>query len=362
MMYAHNSGLPGDDIPRIQIARIHLNDWRSSYFGTTCEEEGFAWRLTCMIYDSMGELPDDDERNARAMCLDIRVYRRLRHRLIVEMGKFAIAPGRITHARIVREIEDYITTRRRRSEAATERERDRKLQVRSAGLPANLQGEVQQKSAGSPADVQPKLDGLLLELEADLLEKPNEINGCTATMVGTPEAQSIRPPRARACPKPKPIREEKYIPGAPPPPSPVGELCEPASAKGKPKVTRAEAVAAFDAYNALARRIGLMVAQRLTSERERHIRNRLADYGLEGWTRALANIERSKYLRGGNKDGWKADLDFMVRPSRFPKLHDGGYGNGAHAGPAQNDPAEIEARRAYEAELEIARQRYGGVG
>jgi hypothetical protein len=92
---------------------------------------------------------------------------------------------------------------------------------------------------------------------------------------------------------------------------------------------------AFDAYNQAAVKLGLATAAKLTADRKRKIAARLADYGLDGWNRALANIERSAFLTGKTSHGFRASLDFVCQPTSFGKLHDGGYSGGsvAHAAP-----------------------------
>jgi hypothetical protein len=96
--------------------------------------------------------------------------------------------------------------------------------------------------------------------------------------------------------------------------------------------TPAEALVAFEAYNETALRCGLAQARACTPERRKKIQTRLREVGgLDGWMQALANIERSSYLTGGNKDGWRADLKFLLRPDNFHKVYEGGYGNGRHA-------------------------------
>jgi hypothetical protein len=86
--------------------------------------------------------------------------------------------------------------------------------------------------------------------------------------------------------------------------------------------------AAFDAYNATAKRCGLSQATTLTDDRRKKIKDRLDTYGLDGWTRAMANIEKSAFLTGKNDKKWKASLEFVLQASSFNKLHDGVYGNG----------------------------------
>lgn len=101
--------------------------------------------------------------------------------------------------------------------------------------------------------------------------------------------------------------------------------------KPLPKFGKLEALEAFNAFNAIALRCALPQAAKLTPNRERSIVARLKDYGLDGWHRALANIEKSKFLTGGTEQGFRADLDFVCQAKSFGKLHDGGYGNGRHA-------------------------------
>jgi hypothetical protein len=85
---------------------------------------------------------------------------------------------------------------------------------------------------------------------------------------------------------------------------------------------------AFESYNQLALECGLPQAAKLTPDRKRKIAARLKDYGPEGWDQALANIRRSSFLTGSNDRNWRANLDFLLKPEKFSKVHDGGYGNG----------------------------------
>lgn len=103
-----------------------------------------------------------------------------------------------------------------------------------------------------------------------------------------------------------------------------------------PKFGRLEALEAFNAYNAVALKCAIPQAAKMTPNRERSIVARLKDYGLDGWHRAIANIEKSKFLTGGTEAGFRADLDFVCQAKSFGKLHDGGYSNGR---PVQKAPA-----------------------
>lgn len=121
---------------------------------------------------------------------------------------------------------------------------------------------------------------------------------------------------------------------------PMGDAVVDAPKKRPPVQKRSTEVrAAFDAYNEVAAKCRLPRATKLTDLRAKKIQARLRDYGLDGWKQALGNIEKSAFLRGQTQHGFCADLDFVCRPERFERLHDGGYGNGAHA--PQVAPAKL---------------------
>ena len=82
---------------------------------------------------------------------------------------------------------------------------------------------------------------------------------------------------------------------------------------------------AFDDYNEMAVAHGLPRASKLTDERKRAITKTLADFGLDGWRKMLANVPQSPHLMGDNDRGWKCDLDFLTNPKKFTRVLDGGY-------------------------------------
>ena len=96
--------------------------------------------------------------------------------------------------------------------------------------------------------------------------------------------------------------------------------------RAKPEFGKAEALEAFHAYNATAERLALPQAAKFTPERERSITARLKAYGLDGWQRALENIEKSPFLMGETDHQFRPTLDFVCQAKSFGKLHDGGYG------------------------------------
>lgn len=82
----------------------------------------------------------------------------------------------------------------------------------------------------------------------------------------------------------------------------------------------------MNAYNEMAERCDLAKA-RMTNQRMGKIHARLKEFGADSWAKALEAIERSKFLRGLAKTDrkWKADLDFMLQPSKYVRLLEGGY-------------------------------------
>lgn len=201
-MSISNGGPPidSDDAPNIRVIRIHINDWVASTRGMSLDEEGFFWRFTCLFYDRMGTVPDDDYIVSRAMNLDIRVYKKFKARMVA-LGKITSDERRLTNARAEREINNYLREYKRRSEAAKQREEGKRSAQRSAGLPADFR----QTSGELPLEVRKKSDELPSLQSTDLFKKTKENNGCNATTV--PQGDHSPHARARPKPKPKPISE-----------------------------------------------------------------------------------------------------------------------------------------------------------
>jgi hypothetical protein len=128
----------------------------------------------------------------------------------------------------------------------------------------------------------------------------------------------------------------------------------------KQKLNYGEALDAFNSYNELAQRVGLPMARSLTPQRRKNLMARLREHGgMDAWRIAMANIERSAFLRGNNPKGWTANLDFVLQATSFAKLVDGVYGNGAHAntvtGAKPEDRLERMSRKMEKFESEVRR-------
>lgn len=197
----HNGGPPidADGAPKLRVVRIHINDWVASTRGMSLDEEGFFWRFTCLFYDRMGNLPDDDGIIARALNLDIRRYRHMKN-LMVKLGKISVEDGRLTNARAEREINSYLHEYKRRSEAAKQRENAKRVASSNYEIAPTSVPTSTRLQPDFDTDVAPMSDELRTELAPDLFKKDNKNNVCGATTV----AEGDQSPHVRARPKPKP--------------------------------------------------------------------------------------------------------------------------------------------------------------
>lgn len=82
---------------------------------------------------------------------------------------------------------------------------------------------------------------------------------------------------------------------------------------------------AFEAFNDLAREIGLPVPNALTDERRRKLKSRLDRGSAERWYRALAILRDSRWAHGFNDKGWQVTFDFLLSENNLNKVLDGNY-------------------------------------
>jgi hypothetical protein len=78
-------------------------------------------------------------------------------------------------------------------------------------------------------------------------------------------------------------------------------------------------------YNLAADELGLPKVLKLTNDRRRRLQARLKEHGLKGWNEGITNLEASKFCRGENDRGWKADFEFLLQPKSLNRLIEGGY-------------------------------------
>lgn len=324
------------DVPKPHFFKCDIEALRRAIFDKPLDIRGAFISALLAMYEFAEPLPADDN-IARMRCgiMDMRVYRRVK-REMVAMGLLFIAPsGAVSNERFELEIEKYVGEFKRRRDASKERENTPKVGNATRHKPAEL--------SPSYAVAKPELSdsyGLAKpELIHDLSEKTNKING---------HMSPNDPVRARVLELELELEKKKN------PPTPQGGIPTPDIPKAKKGPSPLDALAAFESYNAVALRVGLQQAAKLTPDRQRKIIARLKDYGSDGWAVAMANLERSKFLTGqvafkGQGDVFRANLDFVLQPTSFGKIHDGSYGlDRPVRAPASTKPRIVRESDKYE--------------
>lgn len=92
--------------------------------------------------------------------------------------------------------------------------------------------------------------------------------------------------------------------------------------KGKAAVPRpADLLAVWNEH-----RGELPEASKLTADRERHATSRLREQpDLSIWAAVVKRMAESAFCRGENDRGWRADVDFLLRPGTSAKVLEGKY-------------------------------------
>ncbi|MDZ5448616.1 hypothetical protein [Labrys sp. ZIDIC5] len=99
-------------------------------------------------------------------------------------------------------------------------------------------------------------------------------------------------------------------------------------AQGKPESSKRgdDVEQAAAEYTRIAEKAGWPKPQKLTDERKRKLKLRLEEAGgLQGWIAAIERAARSPLMRGENDRGWRASIDFFLKPSSFLRLIEGNY-------------------------------------
>ncbi|WP_333837948.1 hypothetical protein [Novosphingobium sp.] len=110
----------------------------------------------------------------------------------------------------------------------------------------------------------------------------------------------------------------------------------------------------LEMWNRAAVQIDLPKAAKLSDARRRHAAKLIREHGEEGFRAAIRAIMRSRFLRGENDRGWKADLDFLLQPKSFLKLIEGAYD--------RSNRARTDRRHEPDAAMAILQQRLGLAG
>ena len=90
----------------------------------------------------------------------------------------------------------------------------------------------------------------------------------------------------------------------------------------KPKTITASTVVA--AYHRLSP--SFPAVKVISDKRKKAIHARLnSGYTLTDFEQAFTKAERSRFLRGGNKNNWQADFDWLMKDGNLPKVLEGKY-------------------------------------
>jgi DNA-binding MarR family transcriptional regulator len=103
-------------------------------------------------------------------------------------------------------------------------------------------------------------------------------------------------------------------------------------------------------WNVVAERMRLSIAQCLTAQRTKKLRQRLTELGgINGWIAMLEKLEASKFLTGrapgtGGRDPFRANFDFVLQAGSLQKLMEGRYDDTPavtkpHRNQGHDDPA-----------------------
>lgn len=82
----------------------------------------------------------------------------------------------------------------------------------------------------------------------------------------------------------------------------------------------------IEAWNAMANESGVHRVGKLTPDRRKKINTLLRRHGIDDITEAIWAVPQSPFCCGQNDRGWKADLEFFLKPATVPKLIEGSYG------------------------------------
>lgn len=65
----------------------------------------------------------------------------------------------------------------------------------------------------------------------------------------------------------------------------------------------------------------------ISEKRRGMIRSRIREYGKEAFAEMIEMAVNSNFLKGDNKSGFRASLDWMIKPNNFQKIIEGNYTN-----------------------------------
>lgn len=104
-----------------------------------------------------------------------------------------------------------------------------------------------------------------------------------------------------------------------------------------------------EAWNTMSAMNGLPNVAKITEGRMKKLRSRVGDYGADAIIEAIGKVPNVPFLMGTGSRGWKASLDFILRPDTVTKIQEGQYHGEQPKEPATGNgflDAVINAERA----------------
>lgn len=308
---------------------LYVRDYLVDTATLSLEEHG-AYVLLLMYQWHTGPLVDDEKSMAKLLRITPRRWREIRPKLA---DFFEISDGKWAQKRLENEREKALDISSKRASSGREGGKAKSLKsqdtslANATNLPADCQevattnGEANPSCAHARSQPQPQSQDSRSSLRSDSSPAGSADAGPTVEPTGDPTAMVItgaEPIGGLFGGEPPDLSDGK----------PIDTLSPPAARRAD------EVDEAFRAYNAVAERVGLPVAQKLTEPRERALRARLKDCGgLAGWRVAMEKLEASPFCTGQNAQGWRADLDFVLQAKSFTRLMEGAYDARAPSGP-----------------------------
>lgn len=250
----------------------------------TLEERGAYNTVLDLIYTRDGNLPDEDRFIAGWLNSDVRVWRRIKSRLIAA-GKLYLADGLIRNGRADVEVLSALS---------------RVGSAREAGL-----ASARSKATKSSNDCNKNND-----IEETVVETP------VATPVSTNHNHNHKEDK-------RPYGLSSF--GTCQNDTQPALIDDPPEEPEKP-LTIEEVV---EDWNALAAALDLPIVRKITEQRRRAFKVRLRQYpDIEDWARAFSHIRNTPFLRGEGRSGWKADFDFVLQAKSFTRLTEEAYDHG----------------------------------
>jgi uncharacterized protein YdaU (DUF1376 family) len=182
--------------PKMRWVKVSPHELLEGIAELNMEERGYYMTMFFTMYARMGGMPFDEREGAKILRVDIRMYRRLRDRMVA-LGKLHVDDGELKNARTEYEITEYARKIRRLKDAAAERVAKRREQVSLTRKLAKVAEDIRQTSPELPGDFSQTSPELLPEVPGSSGQKASKINGCGAQKLREQEQEQEQDTRKK---------------------------------------------------------------------------------------------------------------------------------------------------------------------